>query len=147
MDRVEKRVLVVDDDDAIRSLLVTVVRRRGFAADSARDGAEALERLRRCRYSLMLLDMMMPRLSGPEVLQHLRTMEPVSRPLVIVLTAGNEPLDLDPGLVAGSISKPFDIDLLLDTVTACLGTVEGKAQLDGCITNVEEPPDAPSRVS
>lgn len=141
MEKIEKRVLVVDDDDAIRSLLVTVVRRRGFHVDSARDGADALSRLEHCSYSLMLLDLMMPRLSGPDVLDHLASMDPSSRPIVIVLTAGTEPRDLDPGLVAGTIRKPFDIEVLVDTVIALLRSVEGKPQLDSCAATHGDLPD------
>lgn len=132
MEKVEKRILVVDDDDAIRSLLVTVLRRRGFDADTARDGTEALACLDRCSYSLMLLDFMMPRLSGSEVLQHLSTREPSSRPFVIVLTAGNDPRDLDPAIVSATIRKPFDIEILIETIVACLKAVDGKPQLESC---------------
>ncbi len=132
MEKVEKRILVVDDDDAIRSLLVTVLRRRGFGADTARDGAEALACLDRCSYSLMLLDFMMPRPSGPEVLRHLSTREPSSRPIVIVLTAGNDPRDLDPSTVSATIRKPFDIEVLIETIVACLNAVDGKTQLESC---------------
>ena len=135
MEKFEKRVLVVDDDDAIRSLLVTVVRRRGFKVDSARDGEDALAHLARCTYSLMLLDLMMPRLSGPDVLARLSAMDPTLRPFVIVLTAGTEPRDLDPAIVSGTIRKPFDIEVLLETVVACLRAVEPRTQVDGCVEN------------
>ena len=89
--RLEKRILIVDDDDAIRALLMTVLRRRGFVADSARNGVEALEHLAACRYSLVVLDLMMPRMSGYELLDHLGGMPPSTRPPVLVLTAGLEP--------------------------------------------------------
>jgi len=120
MEKGEKRILVVDDDDAIRTLLLTILRRRGLSVDTARHGAEALERLERCRYSVMLLDLMMPLVNGWQVLEQIGKYEPSLRPVVVVLTAGTEPLDVDPNLVAGSIRKPFDVELLLDMITACL---------------------------
>src|SRR6266581_2281803 len=96
----EKRVLIVDDDDAIRALLFTILRRRRFAVDAARNGVEALARLRNCRYAVVLLDLMMPMKSGWEVMDELKKLPAEARPIVIVLTAGNEPRDLDPCLVS-----------------------------------------------
>jgi DNA-binding response OmpR family regulator len=132
MEKGEKRILVVDDDDAIRTLLLTILRRRGLPVDTARNGAEALERLGRCRYSVMLLDLMMPRLNGWQVLEQIGKYDASRRPVVIVLTAGTEPRDIDPNLVAGSIKKPFDVELLLDMVTACLSAASNHDQLPGC---------------
>lgn len=127
----EKRILVVDDDDAIRALLLTILRRRGFAVDVARHGGEALERIARCRYSVMLLDLMMPTVNGWQVLDHLRDMNG-HRPVIIVLTAGNEPRDLNPDLVAGTVRKPFDVELLVDSVGACIAALAPCEQLPDC---------------
>jgi DNA-binding response OmpR family regulator len=128
----EKRILIVDDDDAIRALLFTILRRRRFAVDGARNGLEALTRLRTCVYSVMLLDLMMPMKSGWDVLDELKTLPADARPMVIVLTAGNEPRDLDPHIVAGSIRKPFDVELLMATVTACMNALDERPQLPDC---------------
>jgi DNA-binding response OmpR family regulator len=128
----EKRILIVDDDDAIRALLFTILRRRQFAVDGARNGLEALARLRTCVYSVMLLDLMMPMKSGWDVLDELKKLPADARPMVIVLTAGNEPRDLDPSIVAGSIRKPFDVDLLMATVTACMNELYERPQLPEC---------------
>lgn len=130
--RLEKRILIVDDDDAIRALVLTVLRRRGYLLDSARNGVEALEKLSSCRYSLVVLDLMMPRLSGYEVLEHLEQQPAVLRPLVLVLTAGLEPKPFDGSFVIGTMHKPFDIELLVDTVSGCLSAREGLPPADGC---------------
>lgn len=124
--RVEKRILVVDDDDAIRALVRTVVRRRGFAVDTARNGLDALEQIHARRYSMIVLDLMMPLMTGYELLEHLARLPVDDRPCVLVLTAGLEPRVLNTELVVGTIHKPFDLNLLLDTVTACL-TATGAA--------------------
>ena len=139
--RIEKRILVVDDDDAIRTLVSTVLRRRGFSVDSACNGAEALEHIARCRHSLIVLDLMMPRMSGYDVLDHLMTVPSAGRPLVLVLTAGIQSRVFDPGLVVGTIQKPFDIELLIDTVAACLTAISGHPQPDDC-----SPPEEPFRL-
>src|SRR5512132_2621452 len=132
MDRREKRILVVDDDDAIRALRFTALRRRGFRVDTARNGVGALERCARCRYSLVLLDLMMPRKTGYEVLRDIESWPAEDRPCVIVLTAGNEPRSLNAEVVAGTVRKPFDIELLFDMVVASMLTRENDEQMDRC---------------
>jgi len=121
--RSERRLLIVDDDDAIRALLFTVLRRRGLLADTARNGIEALEKLAERSYSLMLLDLMMPEMSGYELLDHLHA-HPSARPLVIVLTAGGEPRPHDTSLIIATLHKPFDVELLVDTILACLNALD-----------------------
>ena len=128
----EKRVLVVDDDTAIRALLLTILRRRGISADAAADGAEALDRLGRCHYAVMLLDLMMPRQSGWDVLGEIARWPRERRPITIVLTAGSEPRALDPTLVAGTIRKPFDVEMLVDTVSACVRAGPARPQVEDC---------------
>jgi DNA-binding response OmpR family regulator len=130
----EKRILVVDDDDAIRALLLTILRRRGLKVDTARNGVEGLERCARCRYSVVLLDLMMPMKSGWDFLAELRLLTHEMRPVVFVLTAGTLPRTVDPELVAGVLRKPFDIELLVATVTACLQTSAGHPQPENCPT-------------
>ena len=130
--RLEKRILIVDDDDPIRALLMTVLRRRGFNADCARNGVEALELLAACRYSLVVLDLMMPRMNGYEVLDHVGKMAPAIRPFVLVLTAGLGTRNFDTSFVVGTIQKPFDIELLVDTVAGCLVAAAEQPQLESC---------------
>jgi DNA-binding response OmpR family regulator len=129
---IEKRILVVDDDDAIRALLFTVFRRRGYKVDTARNGVEAMARCVECRYALVVLDLMMPFMSGYDFVDHIAAQSSIDRPLVLVLTAGTEPRNLDPSVVAGTMRKPFDIELLMDTIKACLSTVGDREQLDDC---------------
>jgi DNA-binding response OmpR family regulator len=140
----ERRILVVDDDDAIRALVQTVLRRRGMRVDVARNGVEAMDRIRICRYSLVILDLMMPMMSGYEVLDHLAVLGQPLRPYVLVLTAGLDPRTFDTSYVIGTIHKPFDIELLLDTVTGVLrGIVETTPPAADCppqpATGIEKP--------
>lgn len=127
----EKRVLVVDDDEAIRTLLFIVLRRRGFAVDRARNGDEAIEMMERCRYAVALLDLMMPVKNGWDVLDWMGKQPRSERPLAIVLTAGMSARSLSPDVVAGTLHKPFDVELLLDMVQACASFGDG-AQRDDC---------------
>ena len=128
----EKRILVVDDDPAIRTLLLTILRRGGLPVDTAKHGAEAIDKLARCRYVLILLDLMMPVVSGWDVLDHIAAMEKSARPAVILMTAGREPRAFDPDIVTGSIRKPFDVQLLYDTVIGCISVLSPRATDAGC---------------
>src|SRR5215213_8437187 len=109
----EKRILIVDDDGAIRALLLTILKRRKLKVDTARNGAEALERCMNCRYAVVLLDLMMPLMSGYEFLEKIAERPREERPTILVLTAGAYPRNLNPEVVAGSVRKPFDIEMLL----------------------------------
>lgn len=131
MERREHRILVVDDDAAIRSLLVTVLRRRGLHVDSARDGKEALEHLALCRYSVLLLDLMMPTMTGWEVLDILQNT--AARPEIIVLTAGVEPSALRSQIVRATIRKPFDLEIIVAAVVGCLEVIETPIQPESCL--------------
>jgi DNA-binding response OmpR family regulator len=130
--RLERRILVIDDDDAIRALLMTVLRRRGYVVESARNGAEGLEKLALCRYALIVLDVMMPVMNGYDVLEQLGEMSAASRPMVLLLTAGATPRRYDSSLVVGTMAKPFDIELLVNTISGCLEVAPAREQLDRC---------------
>ena len=110
------RVLVVDDDDSIRNLLLTLLRRRAMTCDGAADGEAAIELLEDQQYSLILLDLMMPGMDGFQVIRELR-MRGNTTPIVVVTAAGQARVStLDPNQVKAVLSKPFEISQLVDTV-------------------------------
>lgn len=114
------RVLVVDDEPAIRALVAKIVERAGFAVDIAADGAEAVEKVKETDYAVIVLDLMMPAISGYEFVDFLQQREG-KRPSVIVITAAAEASltrQLDPTVVHSIVRKPFDINVLADLVTA-----------------------------
>jgi len=109
------KVLVVDDDDAIRIMVERVLKREHYEVDAARDGHEAIEKLTRNDYGTVLLDLMMPRVDGHGVLRYLESERKAPRPWVILMTANmqsaNETKDAKP--VFRVLSKPFDINKLV----------------------------------
>jgi DNA-binding response OmpR family regulator len=109
-------LLVVDDDKAIRDLLAKIAQREGFEVDSARDGIEALEMMERKDYTLAVVDLMMPRLSGYELVQKISALDP--RPIVIVATAltNGDVANLDDSMVRRVIRKPFDIHAVAEAL-------------------------------
>jgi DNA-binding response OmpR family regulator len=115
------RILVVDDDDAIRVMVERVLRRERFEVDTARDGFEAIEKLAHNDYGTILLDLMMPRVDGHGVLRYLEKNRPETARSVIIMTA-----NLPSGRVAAAsqpifrvLSKPFDLQQLIENVRAC----------------------------
>jgi CheY-like chemotaxis protein/anti-sigma regulatory factor (Ser/Thr protein kinase) len=84
-----KRVLVVDDDRALRHALITLLQAAGFSATPASDGAQALAHIRENSFDLVILDLGLPRVSGLDVLAEIRKSEP--SPKVIVVTADDTP--------------------------------------------------------
>ena len=107
-----KKILIADDDPPLRGLLRLVAARAGFEVDTAANGADALEKLRANRYAVAVIDLMMPRMSGYDVIEHLAEMTP--RPPVVVVTALNDAqlARLDSSVVSSILRKPFEIEML-----------------------------------
>lgn len=108
------KILVVDDDDAIRALVTRLFARRGDVVQSAADGAEAIVIVDSDDFDLLILDLMMPRTDGMGVLAHLRTRAARS-PVIIVMTAAVPALAaaVPRDQVAAVVTKPFNIRSLL----------------------------------
>jgi adenylate cyclase len=116
-----RNVLVVDDDQAMRGLFTTLLKRKGFDVDTAKDGRVAFEQLQRHTYSVILLDLMMPEVNGFELLDKLQRDSPTLLDRVIVMTGASQRAieKLDTSRIWGLIRKPFDIDNLVTSTVAC----------------------------
>ncbi|HEX7154841.1 MAG TPA: response regulator [Thermoanaerobaculia bacterium] len=123
----DQPILVVDDDDAIRTLISRVLTRDGHTVEQAANGAEALDKLRARDCRVMVLDLMMPVLSGFEVLRYLEEHDDAGTPCVIVASAAASPaVDTAKAVrcVHAVLRKPFDIDALRQAVNACLAAAD-----------------------
>lgn len=118
----EARVLVADDDQAIRQLVCTILQREGLEVDCVADGHEAVEKLEEHEYSVILLDLMMPRVDGFGVVAHLKENPPTNKPVVLVISAYADQKfkDVDPNVVAGVLRKPFEVADLGSLVRLCV---------------------------
>jgi two-component system response regulator CpxR len=104
-------VLVVDDDEAIRQVISEVLRDEGYSVVCVENGVQALRELHKEDHpDVVLLDLMMPVMSGWEVLEELQSSERLSRIPIVVVSAMAAP-----GACA-HLPKPIDLDLLLETV-------------------------------
>jgi len=114
-------VLVVDDDQALRGLFMTLLSKSGFEVDTANDGRVAFDQIHRHPYSVILLDLMMPEVNGFELLERLQRDSPALLSRVIVMTGASQRSiqKLDTTRIWGLIRKPFDIDNLVSSTLAC----------------------------
>ena len=113
------RILVVEDDQRIADFLVRALKPEGYLPVCVGDGREALDLVDNADFDLILLDLMLPSMSGLEVCQVLR-MRRINTP-IIILTALDSPDDVVKGLRMGAddyMTKPFDLDELLARIEA-----------------------------
>jgi two-component system response regulator RegX3 len=113
-------ILIVDDEQSYRDALSVALQREGFLVDTAADGVEALERFEASRPALILLDVMLPRISGVDVCRQIRAR---SRVPIIMVTARTAEIDAVVGLEVGAddyVSKPFRLRELIARVRVAL---------------------------
>ncbi len=130
------RILLVDDEQAIQTLLTYPLRKDGYEVVSAQDGREALDRFDAEQFDLVVLDIMMPRLDGIEVCRRLRARSQVP---IIMLTAKDNEGDKVLGLEMGAddyITKPFSVREFRSRVRAALRRAE---MMRGISTSAQEP--------
>jgi two-component system, OmpR family, response regulator len=114
------RILLVDDEQSIQTLLSYPLRKDGYHVTSALDGTEALRRFEEGRFDLVILDLMLPRMGGVEVCRQLRSRSQVP---IIMLTAKGSETDKVAGLEVGAddyITKPFSMREFRSRVKAAL---------------------------
>ncbi|MBP3924192.1 response regulator transcription factor [bacterium] len=132
MANVQKRILIVDDDDEIRDLLEFDVSHSGYFVDTAKDGLEGLNKALNNTYDLILLDVMMPKMNGFDVAKNIRQAR-LSIP-ILMLTAKGTIDDKTEGFESGVddyLVKPFDIQEVLLRIKVLLrrNQVEDKNSL------------------
>jgi two-component system response regulator MtrA len=120
-------VLLCDDEEVLRRLVRATLQTDDYRIEEAADGEEALARARSLRPDLIILDMMMPGLSGLEVLRELRADPAFANTPVIMLTARARPADQEEAAAAGAdryLAKPFSPLELIGVVEKLLGREE-----------------------
>lgn len=122
------RILVVEDEESYLDPLVYQLTNEGFEVVSAQDGVEALEEFSRHEIDVVLLDVMLPRISGVDVCRELRTRSSVP---IIMLTAKDGEIDKVLGLELGAddyVTKPYSFRELLARIRAVLRRTEQEEQ-------------------
>jgi CheY-like chemotaxis protein len=113
-------VLVVDDDPDVLVALTDALESEGYEVSGARDGIEALERIAQRRPDLIITDLLMPTMTGFELLAALHDDPKLATIPTLIITAGRSP---EAGTTPGSVvlPKPLDLDRLMRAITACTG--------------------------
>jgi CheY-like chemotaxis protein len=115
-------ILVVDDDEAIRKMIRATLTRAGYEVREARNGREALETMRSGDNDLVVLDLMMPEVTGWDVL-NVRAEDEMLRKIPVIVVSANRGPEIAGAVSAGIcalLPKPFDLDAFRALVASCL---------------------------
>jgi len=115
----EARVLIIEDNDALRIVLFTVLRHQPLSVDTASSVEEAMEKVRACDYALILLDMELPDDDSEEFLRRFHDFRPEATSFIMAVRNPRSDQILEPGLVNAIVNKPLEIDTLVDVVREC----------------------------
>jgi DNA-binding response OmpR family regulator len=141
-----QKILIADDEEDIRQLILAILAGSGFEVDTVSDGERAWEAVRQGHYDLLIADNEMPRLTGMKLIERIRA-SGMSLPVVIV--SGSLALELVPDhlqlQIAAIIAKPFDIDEFLNVVQTVLRPKDGEANTSGGTVANALPPDLETR--
>ena len=133
-----KKVLIVDDEANIVISLEFLMQQAGYRVDIARTGHEALEKLASFQPDLVLLDVMLPGISGFDLCQRIRQTAAWASMKIVMLTAKGRDVEITKGLALGAnayITKPFSTKTLLAEVQKQLRTVETTQERTGEINS------------
>lgn len=113
----EPRVLIVENNDALRALLFTILRHQPVAVDTAASGAEAFKKILVCDYALVVLDLDVS--DWGEFLTRFREERPEATTFVLAVRDGRNDEFLDPAIVSAVMHKPLELDTMADLVREC----------------------------
>lgn len=115
-----RRALVCEDDSTIRQMVATILEREKFIVDMARDGEEAIQKIRAHQYQLLVIDLMMPKVSGYDVIEFLKENVPPSLKRILITTASTKALTNPfPEEICKILAKPFEMEEFITYARAC----------------------------
>jgi DNA-binding response OmpR family regulator len=115
----EPRVLIIEDNDALRVMLFTILRHQPLGVDIARTADEALEKVTTCDYALIVIDMDLADDESPRFLREFRQARAEATTFVLAVRDPRKDEHIDPALVDAMLSKPLEIDTLAEVVREC----------------------------
>lgn len=119
-----KRILLVEDEERIRKVINIIIRGEDILVDEAEDGAQAVDKISKNDYDLVILDLMIPEIDGFGVLDRIRNEERTRELPVIIVSARTSDKDILDGLKGGAnyyIPKPFEPQELISSLELILG--------------------------
>ncbi len=145
----EGLLLVADDNEMNRDLLARRLSRRGFTVETAADGQEALDRIAEQSFDVIVLDIMMPRVDGMEVLRRVREKTGAADLPIIMATAKSESQDVVRALEMGAndyVTKPLDFQIVLARVQTQLSLKRTREELKSAHARMKADLEAAARV-
>ena len=114
----DPRILIIEDHDALRAMIFTVLRHQPLAVDTAASTDEAFQKIATCDYALIVIDMGMAGNQAGAFLTGFRETKPEAKTFVLAVRDNSE-VFIDPQIVSAIINKPLEIDMLADVVREC----------------------------
>jgi len=119
MTATDVRILIIEDNDALRAMLFTVLRHQPLEVDTAVGVEDAMEKTRHCDYALILIDMSLHGDDAVSFLTRFREEKPEAKTFILAAKDPGQELGIDPSLVGAIVNKPLEIDTLADAVREC----------------------------
>jgi DNA-binding NtrC family response regulator len=115
----EARVLIIEDNDALRAILFTILRHQPLGVDTAITAEDALEKTHHCDYALILIDMDLSADDALLFLKRFHEERPEGPSFILAVRDPNRDLSIEPHLVSAVVTKPLEIDTLAEIVREC----------------------------
>jgi two-component system, NarL family, capsular synthesis sensor histidine kinase RcsC len=128
----EPRVLIIEDHEALRAMLFTVLRHQPLSVDTVGSAQAALESVLNCDYALILIDMDLSGGTAETFLSEYRSLRPEAPSFIIAVRDPGKSSFIDPASVSAILNKPLEIDTLADVVRECAAVVPAPAEPRDC---------------
>lgn len=115
----QPRVLIIENNDALRAMLFTILRHQPLAVDTAATASDAIDKVLSCDYALILIDMNLPKRDGETFVREFKDRRPEATSFVIAVRDPNEEASIDSEIVVAVLNKPLEIDTLAEVVREC----------------------------
>jgi DNA-binding response OmpR family regulator len=115
----EPRVLIVENNDVLRTMLFTILRHQPVGVDTAASCEEALAKVAQCDYALAIVDMDMPHREGEIFVARVNEERPGATTFILAVRDPKNETYLDPDMVSAVLNKPLEIDMLAELVREC----------------------------
>jgi len=113
------KVLIIEDDDALRVMLFTILRHQPLGVDTAANAGDAMTKVRECDYALILIDLNLADDQSGHFLRQFRQERPQATTFIIAVRDPGKDVTIDAGIVSAVLNKPLEIDTLAEVVREC----------------------------
>lgn len=124
----EPRVLIVENNDVLRTMLFTILRHQPVGVDTAATAEDALQKVTQCDYALVVVDVDMPGDAAIHFVARFREERPEATTFILAVRDPKRDVYLDPQIVSAVLNKPLEIDLMAEIVRECAHVVPAPAE-------------------